>query len=253
MHLEPHIYILLTCVTVVSGFVDAIAGGGGLLTVPAMLAAGLPTLSMLATNKLQSVCGISVACYNFTRAGRVDWRSHRGLIPVVFLGALAGATTIALLSSGLLKLLVPILLIVVAGYVLLSPRMHDEDAHQRLTAGGYAPIASAIGFYDGFFGPGAGSFFVTSLAGLRGYGLTRATAHTKAFNLTSNIAGLLVLMLGGHVLWLLGLCMAMGSMTGAWIGTHTALRFGAKVIRPLLVVISLTLTCRLLWSYFNGG
>jgi len=143
-----------------------------------------------------------------------------------------------------------VLLVAAAIYILLSPRMTDEDAHHRVSAAGYAPIGGAIGFYDGFFGPGTGTFFTTTLVGLRGYGLTRATALTKALNFTSNVASVLFFAIGGRMLWLLGLCMAAGAMTGGWIGSHTAMRFGAQVIRPLLVLISLGLTARLLWSYF---
>jgi uncharacterized protein len=130
--------------------------------------------------------------------------------------------------------------------------MTDEDAHHRLTARGYAPVAGAIGAYDGFFGPGTGTFFTTSLVGLRGYGLTRATALTKLFNFISNVASVLLFAVGGKILWTLGLCMAVGAVAGGWLGSHTAIRFGARLIRPLLVVISLAMTGRLLWGYFAG-
>jgi uncharacterized membrane protein YfcA len=128
--------------------------------------------------------------------------------------------------------------------------MTDEDAQQRLSGNAYAPVGGAVGFYDGFFGPGAGTFYTTTLVALRGYGLTRATAVTKLLNLTSASASLLVFALGGHLLWLLGLCMAAGAMVGGWLGSHSALRYGARLIRPLLVTISLALTARLLWGYF---
>ena len=105
----------------------------------------------------------------------------------------------------------------------------------------------------GFFGPGTGSFFTASLVGLRGLGLTRATALTKLFNLTSNIASVIFFALGGKILWLLGLSMAAGAMLGGYIGSHTAMRFGATVIRPLLVTLSLALTARLLWTYFTAS
>ena len=121
-----------------------------------------------------------------------------------------------------------------------------------MTSKGYAPIGGAIGFYGGFFGPGTGTFFSTSLVALRGYGLTKATALTKLFNFTSNVASVLLFALGGHLLWLLGLCMAAGAMLGGWIGSHTAIRFGARLIRPLLVVISLAMTAKLIWDYFAG-
>lgn len=250
MDLAPEVYVALALVCVCSGFIDAIAGGGGLLTVPAMLFAGIPPLNVLATNKLQSVMGTSMACYNFARKGMIDWRRNRLSVLAVFIGAGAGCVAVQAMDTRLLSLIVPILLVLVAGYVLLSPRMSDEDAHHRLGSNGYAPIGSAIGFYDGFFGPGTGTFFTTSLVALRGYGLTKATALTKLFNLTSNLASVILFAAGGHMLWLLGFCMAGGSMLGAWIGSHTAMRFGARVIRPVLVTISLGLTTRLLWSYF---
>lgn len=252
MHLGPEIYLILTLVCVCSGFIDAIAGGGGLLTVPAMLFVGIPPLNMLATNKLQSVMGTSIACSNFARKGLIDWRRNRWSVFVIFVGASAGCVVVQAIDTKILSLIVPVLLVMVAGYVLLSPRMSDSDAHHRVGSNGYAPIGGAIGFYDGFFGPGTGTFFTTTLVALRGYGLTKATALTKLFNLTSNLASVILFAIGGHMLWLLGFCMAMGSMSGAWIGSHTAMRFGARIIRPLLVTISLSLTGRLLWGYFAG-
>jgi uncharacterized protein len=250
--IETWVYPVLTATAVLTGFVDAIAGGGGLIMMPALLFAGVPPLNALATNKLQSVFGTGVAMTNFARAGLVDWRTNRLTFLLVFLGAIGGVLLVQLIGGKALTLVIPILLVAAALYILLSPRMSDEDAHHRISGSGYAPIGGAIGVYDGFFGPGTGTFFTTSLVALRGHGLTRATALTKAFNFTSNVASVLVFAFAGQMLWLLGLCMAAGAMAGGWIGSHTALRFGAQVIRPLLVLISLGLTGRLLWGYFAG-
>ncbi len=248
MALAPETYALLTAIAALAGFIDAIAGGGGLLTVPAMLSAGIPPLNVLATNKLQSVFGAVVATWNYAQKGLIDAPRLPMTVAIVFAGSLLGAWLVQMITSDVLAILVPLLLMLVAAYVLLSPRMHDEDAHQRITPGAYMPVAGSIGFYDGFFGPGTGSFFTTSLVALRGMGLTRAAAHTKLLNCTSNFAGMIMLAMGGHTVWLLGLTMALGAMGGAWLGTHTALRFGARVIRPLLIVTSLTLTGRLLYQ-----
>ena len=250
--IEPWVYPALTAIAVLTGFVDAIAGGGGLIMMPALLFAGVPPINALATNKLQSVFGTGVAMSNFARAGLVDWRANKLTIVLVFLGAVAGVLLVQAVGGAALALIIPVLLVAAALYILLSPRMSDEDAHQRVSANGYAPVGGAIGFYDGFFGPGTGTFFTTSLVGLRGHGLTRATALTKMLNFTSNVASVLVFALAGQMLWLLGLCMAAGAMAGGWIGSRTAMRFGAQVIRPLLVLISLGLTTRLLWGYFAG-
>jgi uncharacterized membrane protein YfcA len=250
--ISPEVYPILTAVAVLTGFVDSIAGGGGLIMMPALLFAGVPPVNALATNKLQSMFGTAAACANYARKGLVDWRANSLSIVLIFAGATAGVIAVQTVQTKALALLIPLLLLAVALYVLVSPRMTDNDAHQRISARAYAPIGALIGFYDGFFGPGTGSFFTTTLVSLRGLGLTRATALTKLFNLTSNIAAVLFFALGGKMYWLLGLSMAAGAMLGGWIGSHTAMRFGATIIRPLLVVLSVGLTLRLLWSYFAG-
>jgi len=130
--------------------------------------------------------------------------------------------------------------------------MDDSDSHDRVGERGYLPVGGAIGFYDGFFGPGTGQFFATTLVALRGLGLTRATGATKLLNWTSNAASVLVFALGGQVIWLLGLCMGAGAIAGAWLGAHYATRHGARLIRPLLVTASLGLTGKLIWGWFAG-
>jgi len=250
--LDPWAYAALTVVAAIAGFVDSMAGGGGLIVIPALLFAGVSPLYALGTNKLQSVFGTAIALRNYWRSGLVEWRPNRLTVLLAFAGAVAGALIVQSINTRLLQLIVPLLLVASALYVLLSPRMTDEDAHHRVTSNGYAPIGAAVGFYDGFFGPGAGTFYTTTLVALRGYGLTKATALAKLVNVASAIASLVLFALGGHLAWLLGLCMAAGAMAGGWLGSHSALRFGAKLIRPLLVTISLALTARLLWGYFAG-
>jgi uncharacterized membrane protein YfcA len=250
--IEPWVYPALTATAVLTGFIDAVAGGGGLIMLPALLFAGASPIQALATNKLQSIFGTAVATRNYARAGLVDWHRHKLTIALVFIGATAGVLLVQAIDTKVLGLIIPLLLIAVSIYVLLSPRMTDEDAHHRVTERGYSPVGGAIGFYDGFFGPGTGTFFTTSLVALRGYGLTRATGLTKLLNFTSNVASVVFFALGGKMLWLLGLCMAVGAMAGGWLGSHSAIRFGARLIRPLLVIISLGLTARLLWGYSAG-
>lgn len=252
MIIEPWIYPALTAVALVTGFIDSIAGGGGLLMMPALLSTGLPPHLALGTNKLQSLCGVSTALRNYWRGGLVDIRANLGLAAVVFVGAAAGAVLVQRLDSSVLQVVVPVLLFGASLYVLLSPRMGDEESRARLSQRGYAPVAGGVGFYDGFFGPGTGTFFTASLVGLRGMGLTRATGNTKLFNAVSNVAALLVFIAGGQVLWLLGACMAVGSMAGSWLGSRTAMRHGAPLIRPLLVICSMALTGRLLWQWYAG-
>lgn len=251
--IEPWVYPALTATAVLTGFIDAIAGGGGLIMMPALLFCGASPLQALGTNKLQSMFGTGMALSNYARSGLVEWRRNRLTVALVFAGAVAGAFVVQRIETRLLNLIIPILLVAAAIYILLSPRMTDDDAQQRVSSAGYAPLGGAIGFYDGFFGPGTGTFFTTTLVAMRGYGLTKATALTKLFNFTSNVASVLLFAIGGHMLWLLGLCMAAGAMLGGWLGSRTALRFGARLIRPLLVLISLGMTARLLWGYFAPG
>ena len=248
--IEPWMYAALTATAVFTGFVDAIAGGGGLIMLPALIFAGLPPHAVLGTNKLQSMCGTMMATWRYHRAGLFKVRPNLWLVAFTFAGAVAGAMIIQRFEARLLSLVVPLLLMAAALYTLLSPRMDDNDNPAVISKNGYLPVASGIGFYDGFFGPGTGQFFAASLVGLRGMGLTRATGLTKLLNLTSNIASVIVFALGGQVVWLLGLCMALGSITGAWLGAHSATRFGAKLIRPLMVTASLGLTAKLIWGWF---
>ena len=248
--IDPATIAVLSSVAVLTGFIDAIAGGGGLIMMPALLFAGVPPVNALATNKLQSMFGTATACFNYGRKGLIEWRPNWLTIGLIFAGASIGVIVVQSIETRALSLLIPLLLMAVALYVLVSPRMSDEGGRARTSAMQYSPIGAAIGFYDGFHGPGTGSFFTATLVGLRGLGLTRATALTKLFNLTSNVAAVLLFALGGHMFWLLGLCMAAGAMIGGWIGSHTAMRFGASLIRPLLVLLSLGLTGRLLWGYF---
>ncbi|MEQ1509299.1 MAG: TSUP family transporter [Sphingopyxis sp.] len=248
--IEPWIYAALTAVAVLTGFIDAIAGGGGLIMLPALLYAGLPPHMVLGTNKLQSTFGCAIATRNYHRAGLFTVRPNIAAMALVFVGAGAGALLVQRFTADALRLIVPLLLIAVALYTLLSPQMNDDDRHARLSVRGYAPVAGSIGFYDGFFGPGTGQFFAATLVAFRGLGLTRATGLTKLFNLTSNVASVIIFALGGQMVWLLGLSMAAGAMAGAWIGSHSATRFGAKLIRPLFLTISLALTIRLVWGWF---
>lgn len=243
-------YALLGCAGMAAGFIDAIAGGGGLITVPSLLAAGVPPIAALATNKMQSLLSVATSASRFARTGLIDFRGYGWTAGLIFLAACGGALAVQSVSNAVLGRIMPFLILGVVAYVLLSPRMTDADSHRRLGRWGYAPVAAMIGWYDGFFGPGAGSFYSTSLVALRGKGLTRAAANTKFFNLMSNFAATIVFAAGGHVLWLLALVMAAGAVTGAWIGSHVAIRFGARVIRPLLVAVSLVLTAKLLWENF---
>jgi uncharacterized membrane protein YfcA len=180
------------------------------------------------------------------RAGRVDLKAFALPAGGAFVGSLAGATAVQHVDSSFLAALVPLLLIAMALYFLLAPPMSEVDRHARLGRWGLTAVCSGIGFYDGFFGPGTGSFLTTALVALGGLGLVRAIANTKFINLTTNIAALIAMVTGGQVLWLLGLSMAVANTAGNQLGAWLAIRFGGRGVRPLLVVVSLALTVKLL-------
>ena len=246
MPLTPEILAVLILVAFVAGTIDAMAGGGGLLTIPALLAAGVPPVQALATNKLQSAIGTGSAVVTFLRAGRIDLRGFA--LPAIgaFAGSVAGAVTVQHVDSTFLAAFVPVLLIAMGLYFLLASAMSTVDRHARLGRGGLAIVCTGIGFYDGFFGPGTGSFLTTALVALGGLGLVRAIANTKYLNLATNLAGLAALIAGGHVLWLLGLAMAAANVAGNQLGAWAAIRYGGRGVRPLLVILSFALTIKLL-------
>jgi uncharacterized protein len=242
----------LAAISLLAGFVDSIAGGGGLLTVPALLLAGLDPAQAIATNKVQGSVAAASATYTFGRKGLIEWRSAWRFTLVAFASGVAGALCVRFLPRPVLEALIPPLLIVIAVYFALSRKVQDADAHARMSAlvfGLTAPVA--IGFYDGIFGPGAGSFYMLAFVTLLGYGVVRATAHTKLLNLASNFGSLLLYAATGTVVWPVGLIMAGASLLGAQIGSRLAMRLGSRIIRPLLVLVSSLMALRLLLDPAN--
>lgn len=240
--------VSLFVIACLAGFVDAIAGGGGLLVLPALMWAGLTPEQALATNKLQAVFGSGSATLRFLRRGAISVRRMRPAIFMTFLGAALGTMCVQLIDSRALAWLLPILLIAFAVYFLFSPRVGDRDAQPRISLVLFSVcLASTIGFYDGFFGPGTGSFFAMAFVMLLGYNLIKATAHAKLLNFISNGAALLFFILGGHVVWKVGLLMAVGQFAGAWIGAHMVMQHGTRLIKPVLVTASLVMSIKLLF------
>lgn len=239
-------YPILFFAALAAGWVDSIAGGGGLISLPALLSAGLPPQMALGTNKLQSSCASAVATWRYIRAGTFRLADCKAGLPAVAAGAALGAWSVQLLSAALLRQLIPWLLLALAVYTLLSPRLGDQDRHPRLKPELFFLTAgTTLGFYDGFFGPGAGSFWVVMVVLITGYNLTKATGVTKLMNFTSNIVSLLVFLAGGQVNILIGLLMAAGGVLGARLGAGMVIVRGSRLVRPMLIVISLAITVRL--------
>lgn len=246
MELTVEIIGFLVAVAFVAGAIDAIAGGGGLLTVPALLAVGASPAAAIGTNKLQGTFGVATAVITFARKGRIDFRRFAGPALAAFFGSAGGAFVLIRVDPAILSGLIPLLLIAMAIYYALKPNLSDEDRHVRARPILLLAFAAVIGFYDGFFGPGAGSFYTTALIAVFGLGTINAIAHTKLLNFSSNLASLIVLLAAGEVLLVVGLLMAAASMAGAFLGAHSTMRFGTKAVRPLLIIMCLALTANLL-------
>lgn len=247
--LSPETLTLLVAVAGLAGLIDAIAGGGGLLALPALLWAGLPPVQALATNKLQGSFGTLTASWHFVSRGHVDLAKLWPAILLTFAGSALGTISVQYLDPAFLAKLVPLLLIAFALYFLFAPDLDNNDRHRRIGFGLFAILAgSTIGFYDGFFGPGTGTFFAAAFVLLLGMDMRQATAGTKVLNLTSNLAALLFFALGGHVVWTVGLAMGLAQMAGAWLGSHLVIRHGTRVIRPLLVLVSVAVSIKLMLS-----
>jgi len=237
----------LFVVATLASTLDAIAGGGGLLTLPALLLAGLSPVQALGTSKLQSSFGSLSSTIAFARRGMIDWKTGLPVAIGAAIAGLCGALCASLLSPQLLRAVVPVLLIVIALYFGLSRALKTEDVAPRMALIPFACfVAPLVGFYDGIFGPGAGAFYMVAIVTLLGYGVLKATAHTKLANAASNLGSLFLFILKGAVLWPIGLTMAVGAFLGAQIGSRLAMRFGPKLIRPLLVTISCAMAIKLL-------
>lgn len=246
--LEPWVLLALGGAGLLAGFVDAIAGGGGLIGLPALLAAGVPPVVALGTNKLQSVIGTAIAALTYWRRGYVSLQLLAVAIVCSFAASFLGALTVKQIDTSLLKVLVPIALMLIAVYFMFAPRLSDEDSHVRLRFTVFVPVMGAlIGFYDGLLGPGTGSFFTMGFVALFGLGVTRAAGNTKVLNLASNLGGLALFIPAGDFMWQAAAVMAVGQVVGGYLGARTGIRFGAKLIRPLVIVISLTLAIKLLF------
>ncbi len=246
---SPLVLGVLFFVAILAAFIDSIAGGGGLLTVPSLLAAGLSPAQALATNKLQSVGGSFSASLYFVRRGAVNLREQRLNISMTFLGAVAGTVLIQHIQADILRQILPLLLIAIGLWFLLMPRLGETDREQRLQGVAFALVGGGcVGFYDGFFGPGAGSFYALAFVTLCGFNLAKATAHAKVLNFTSNVASLLFFIFGGKLVWGTGVVMLIGAFIGARLGARLVLSRGQRLIRPMVVTVSAVMSAKLLWD-----
>lgn len=240
---------MLVAAAFAAGFVDSIAGGGGLITLPVLLLAGASPLEALSTNKVQGAFGAATAAVSYAARGHVDLRRQIRAAGLAFVAGLCGALLVARIPTEGLRLALPVILIAIAGFFAFKKGLDDTDRAERIRPATFtAFVVPLIGFYDGLVGPGAGAFYMIGFVSLAGYGVLKATAHTKLLNFASNMGGLVAFAAVGAPWWITGFAMGLAQMAGARLGARLAMRVGAKVIKPLLVVTSTALAVRLIWQ-----
>ncbi len=251
MHQTLLFNTLLFSAGLFAGTIDAIAGGGGLITLPLLISIGLPIPIALGTNKLQGSIGTFAAFHNYYRNKFISFQTLKKGLLFGFIGASLGSFTAQYINSGLLQKLFPCLMLLVFFYSLFTPKLGLLDGKIRMDEFYfYILFGFILGFYDGFLGPGTGSFWMIALVFFLGYNLSKATAYTKVFNLNSNIAAILWFMLGHNIDYKIAFIMACGQVLGGKIGSHLVIMNGAKLVRPLfLVIVFLTMLVMIYRSY----
>ena len=246
--LQLDILLLLATVAVIAGFVDTLAGGGGLIVIPALMLAQVPPVYAIATNKLQGSFGTLTAATTMIRKNLVSVSESRTPFVMALTGSVFGAVAIQVINTEVVDAVIPVVLIAIALYFLIAKNPGTTDSAPKIEKSAYETrVVTAIGFYDGAFGPGAGSFYTLGGVALAGKNLVAATAQAKVLNFASNLAALCVFVISGKVLWVVGGVMVVGAMVGAYLGSHVVIRGGVRVIRPVIVVVCLAMLANYFW------
>lgn len=250
--ITPTIALLLFVTGMAAGFVDSIAGGGGLVALPILLSVGMPPQIALGTNKLQGSFGTFSAALNYVQRGEVKIKEAGVGIVATLTGAALGAWTIQHMDGGAIQGLIPLLLLGVLIYTLISPDFGDTQRKANLPAPMvYTLFGLLLGFYDGFFGPGTGAFWTTAMVCFLGFSMTRAAGYTRVMNFTSNVVALALFIYLGNVAWGAGLIMATGQVIGARTGSSLAIKKGAALIKPIFTTVVFLTTARLIYQYYR--
>lgn len=240
MTLTPQTFLIVCPLIFLAGFVDAIGGGGGLISLPAYLLAGVPIHQAIATNKLSSACGTALATARFIKSGLVNWKLAIPTILLAMLGSSLGANASLAMDEGVMEQVL-IFVLPVAAFIVLNPRLfRDNDAQLKLDAKTWitALVSSLIvGFYDGFYGPGTGTFLIIAFTVFAGLSLRSANAQAKVINLTTNITSLAIFLMNGQVIFLLGIAAALCNMIGGYLGAGLALSKGSRITRPVIILV----------------
>ncbi len=231
-----------------AGFVDSIAGGGGLISTPSLLLAGLPPHFALGTNKVAASLGTLTSSHEFFKSNKLNKKLLILLVPFAFVGAILGVTALQFISPDLLSKLIPFMIFGVAIYTIISKKVGMMDDFSGFTTGNTLKgriLTIVLGFYDGFFGPGTGTFFMFGLVKIFKFDFTVATANTKVLNFTTGFAALLTFLYNGQVNWKYGLFSSIFMIAGSKLGSKMAIKNGAKFIKPIFIVMSVAMAVKM--------
>lgn len=247
--------VFITFASVLAGFIDAVVGGGGLILLPALLTAypQAPVAAMLGTNKSASVWGSAFAAWQYSRKVNFKWAVALPGVAACLLGSALGATLLLYVPSDALRRALPFVLATVLIYTLFNKHLGQAHAPRyagRQEMGIACLICVCVGFYDGFFGPGTGSFFVFLLVRVLGYDFLAASAHAKLFNMTSNIAAFALLAYKGHIWWHLTLYLIVGNLMGSFFGARLAMKHGAGFVRWVFILVVTALIAKTSYDSF---
>ena len=249
-----YVYLIVCPLVFIGGLIDAIAGGGGLVTLPAYMIAGLPVINAIATNKLSSSMGTTIATVKYGLDGFIPWKQVPFCVACAFLGSSLGSSLALLVSDRYFKILMLVILPLTAVYIFTHKEFSSGKA--PLSFGKTTLIAMAvalgIGIYDGFYGPGTGTFLLLLLTALAHMELTKANGLTKTINLSSNIAALTVYLINGKALLLLGLCAGCFNIAGNYIGASMFKKGGAKFARPVMILVLVIFFIKVLYELICG-
>lgn len=247
--------LLVSLASALAGFIDAIVGGGGLVLVPALFATYpmAHPATLLGNNKSASVWGTSWSTWQYSRRIDLRWASVLPGAGAAWVGAWLGAYAVTLIDPAFLRRALPLVLLLILVYTLARKDMGRSHAPRwagRSEVVAFVLLGLVLGFYDGFFGPGTGSFLVFALVRVLGYDFLNASAHAKVLNTASNLAALLLFTLKGHVWWHIAFYLALANVLGSWLGTRLALRHGAGLVRWVFVCVVAALIVKTGWDAF---
>jgi len=234
---EPHIFLLLIAGSAFAGFVDSICGGGGLISIPVLLMGGFTPVQAIAANKLQGTLGALASTQYYLKKGVIDIHVLCKIAGGAAVGGLLGTIAANVIGNHFMGKIMPMMLIAMAVYFAVSPDVSDQECKPRLGLFVMAAtLIPLIGFYDGFFGPGAGTFYLISLISIAGFAITKAMAYSRILNLVSNAASLILFIALGKMVWGAGVAMSLGEVVGVYAGSHLVHKHGARLVRPLVVI-----------------